>query len=102
MHVAGTARYVDDLPEPEGTLHAAPGFAPAARGRLRSLDLSAVRSAPGVVAVLTAADIPGANDVSPVGAGDDPVFVAEEIAYWGQPAFAVVAASRDRSEERRV
>ena len=95
MHVAGTARYVDDLPEPEGTLHSAPGFAPAARGRLRGVDLSAVRSAPGVVAVLTAADVPGANDVSPVGAGDDPVFAAEEIAFWGQPVFAVVATSRD-------
>ena len=41
------------------------GDAPEARGRLIALDLEAVRAAPGVVAVLTAADIPGKNDVAP-------------------------------------
>ena len=42
----------------------ADGHAPAAS----ALDLAAVRAAPGVVAVFTAADIPGENDVSPVAA----------------------------------
>ena len=43
---------------------------PVATGRtaaIVSIDLDAVRAAPGVVGVLTAADIPGQNDVSPVG-----------------------------------
>ena len=53
--------------EPEGTLHIAPGWcADRARATSPALDLDAVRAAPGVVAVLTAADIPGINDVSPV------------------------------------
>ncbi|HML12376.1 MAG TPA: xanthine dehydrogenase molybdopterin binding subunit, partial [Xanthobacteraceae bacterium] len=72
-HVRGGAVYVDDIREPTGTLHLAVGGAPAARGRVTTLDLAAVRGAPGVVAVLTAADIPGKNDVSPI-AGDDPLF----------------------------
>ena len=93
-HVQGSARYVDDLPEPEGTLHIAIGQSPKARGRLLSLDLSAVHAVPGVVAVLTTADIPGANDVSP-GHGDDPLFASEEIAFHGQALFAVVATERD-------
>ena len=53
-HVQGLAQYVDDILEPEGTLHVAIGQAPKARGRLLSLDLSAVRAAPGVVAAMTA------------------------------------------------
>jgi xanthine dehydrogenase large subunit len=56
-HVRGSAIYVDDMREPAGTLHLAVGGAPVARGRVETLDLSAVRAAPGVVAVLTARDI---------------------------------------------
>ena len=72
-HVSGSAVYIDDIREPEGTLHIAPGCAPAARGQHQGSRSRRVRAAPGVVAVLTAADIPGVNDVSPV-KGDDPVF----------------------------
>jgi xanthine dehydrogenase large subunit len=93
-HVAGSALYVDDLREPAGTLHMAVGGAPAARGRIRSIDLDAVKRAPGVVAVLTAADIPGRNDVSPV-KGDDPMFADETVEFHGQVVFAVAAESRD-------
>jgi len=93
-HVQGTAQYIDDIREPEGTLHVAIGQSPKARGRLLSLDVSAVRAAPGVVAVLTAADIPGKNDVSPA-FGDDPLFVADNIDFLGQAVFAVVATTRE-------
>ena len=93
-HVQGTAHYIDDIREPDGTLHVAIGQSPIARGRLVSLDLDAVRAVPGVVAVLTAADIPGKNDVSPA-FGDDPLFVEQEISFHGQALFAVVATERD-------
>lgn len=92
-HVTGRAIYTDDIPEPAGTLHIVAGGAARAHARLRKLDLAKVRSAPGVVAVLTIGDIPGVNDVSPIGAGDDPVFVAEEVSFHGQVLFAVVADS---------
>ena len=93
-HVQGSAAYVDDLPEPAGTLHVAPGSAGVARGAIRSVDLDPVRAAPGVVAVLTAADIPGVNDCSPA-FGDDPILAAGEVLFHGQVVFAVVAATRD-------
>jgi xanthine dehydrogenase large subunit len=93
-HVQGLAQYIDDLREPEGTLHIAIGQSPKARGRLVSLDVSAVRAVPGVVAVLTAADIPGRNDVSPA-FGDDPMFVEDAIGFHGQALFAVVATERE-------
>ena len=100
MHVQGTARFIDDVPEPASLVHVAPGYAPqGARGRIAVLDLDAVRAAPGVVAVLTAADIPGNNDCSPV-FGDDPILADGRIAFHGQVVFAVLALSRE--EARRA
>ncbi|HEY1945264.1 MAG TPA: xanthine dehydrogenase molybdopterin binding subunit [Roseiarcus sp.] len=94
LHVRGAATYVDDIREPNGTLHVAIGMADKASGTLRGLDLSAVRAAPDVLAVLTAADIPGKNDIAPAFA-DEPLFADSDILYHGQPLFAVVARTRD-------
>src|SRR5437763_1822031 len=98
-HVAGSATFVDDIREPEGLLHIAVGGAPIASGQLLGVELDAVRAAPGVVAVLTVADIPGKNDVGPV-LYDDPIFVESRIDFQGQVVFAVVARTRD--EARRA
>ena len=94
LHVSGAAAYVDDIREPQGTLHIAVGMADKACGTLRGLDLSAVRAAQGVAAVLSAADIPGRNDIAPVFA-DEPLFADKEILFHGQALFAVVAFQRD-------
>ena len=94
-HVTGRAEYCDDIAEPAGTLHAYLGVSTVAHANLRSVDLDAVRKAPGVVGVLTAEDIPGHNDISPTGRNDEPVFPTEKTEFHGQPLFAVVAESRD-------
>src|SRR5271170_6038912 len=99
LHVQGAANYVDDIGEPVGTLHIAIGMAVNASGRLKAVGVDAVRAAPGVVAVLTATDIPGRNDVAPVFA-DEPLFVDQEVMFHGQALFAVVARTRD--EGRRA
>ena len=91
-HVKGTALYIDDIVEPVGTLHVAPGYSLTACGAIAKLDLTRVRGAPGVVAVLTAADIPGINDCSPA-MGDDPVLADGVTVFPGQVIFAVVAES---------
>jgi xanthine dehydrogenase large subunit len=95
LHVQGSANYVDDIREPAGTLHVAIGMTDKAFGKLKSLGLDAVRAAPGVIAVLTAEDIPGKNDVAPVFA-DEPLFVDREVMFHGQALFAVVARTRDQ------
>lgn len=95
LHVTGKAVYVDDMPEPEGLLHVAPGYAREATcGRITAIDLSDVESFPGVVKVLTAADITGRNDCSP-SIGGDPVLADGNIVFHGQVIFAVVAETRD-------
>ncbi|MBB3981334.1 xanthine dehydrogenase large subunit [Sphingobium fontiphilum] len=94
LHVIGLARYVDDGAEPADMLHLAFGQSEQAHARIAAMDLSAVRAAPGVVAVYTAADIPGANDVSPM-AGDDRLLADGEVICVGQSVFLVAATSRD-------
>ncbi|MDF0541849.1 xanthine dehydrogenase molybdopterin binding subunit [Sphingobium sp. H39-3-25] len=92
MQVAGAALYVDDMAEGAEMLHLAFGQSSQAHADILSMDLSAVRAAPGVVAVYTAADIPGKNDVSPV-AGDDPLLAEGRVIFMGQPIFLVAATS---------
>ncbi|WP_347266507.1 xanthine dehydrogenase molybdopterin binding subunit [Paracoccus sp. (in: a-proteobacteria)] len=95
-HVTGRAEYTDDLLEPIGTLHAYLGLSTVAHGRITTLDLDAVRAAPGVQAVLTAADI-AHNDISPNGLDDEPVLAFPEVQFHGQPIFVVIAETRDQA-----
>lgn len=92
LHVGGEAEYVDDRHEPRGMLYAAIGYSARAHARIRQVDFSAVRSSPGVVEVITAGDIPGANNHGPILA-DDPVFADGLVEYVGQSVFAVLADS---------
>jgi xanthine dehydrogenase large subunit len=94
-HVTGTAEYIDDIPEPAGTLHAYLGLSQRAHAQILSIDFEAVKSAPGVIGVLTADDITGENDVSPAHKHDDPVFATDKVEFYGQPIFAVIAETRD-------
>ena len=96
LHVSGAAPYTDDLPEPAGTLHAALGLSPLAHGRLMAVDVERLRTQPGVVAVLTAADVPGENNCGPL-LHDDPILAGETLRYVGQPVFAVIARTRDQA-----
>ena len=98
LHVAGEATYTDDIPELAGTLHAALGLSPVPHGRVRGVDTARLQAMPGVVAVLTAADIPGLNDCGPI-VHDDPILAplgdAGGVQYLGQPVFAVLATTRE-------
>ncbi len=99
-HVAGDAVYIDDMPEPAGTLHGCLGLSTVTHGTIVSMDLSAVRSAPGVVDVLTAEDVPGENDISPTGRHDEPILASDKVQFFGQPIFCVIG--RTREEARRA
>ncbi|NOD76682.1 MULTISPECIES: xanthine dehydrogenase molybdopterin binding subunit [unclassified Ruegeria] len=92
LHVSGSARYVDDIPTPKGTLHLAFGISPIAKGKITAMDLSDVKAAEGVVMVMTAEDLPFANDVSP-SIHDEPLLSDGTVHYIGQPVFLVVATS---------
>ncbi len=92
LHVTGSARYVDDIPTPAGCLHLAFGLAEIASGTIARIDLDQTRSAPGVVGVWCAKDLPTDCDCSP-SAHDEPLLSDDSIHYLGQPVFLVAATS---------
>lgn len=92
LHVTGQARYIDDIPTPAGTLHLAFGLSSVAHGTITGMDLSAVRAAAGVVAVLSADDLPDMPDCSP-SANDEPLLATGTVHYLGQQVFLVIAES---------
>ncbi|MDH4108345.1 MAG: xanthine dehydrogenase molybdopterin binding subunit [Gammaproteobacteria bacterium] len=96
LHVAGEATYTDDIIEPRGLLHLAVGMSSKAHARVRRLDLDAVRASPGVVDVMTAADIPGENNCGPV-VHDDPILAPGLVEYAGQALFAVAARTYEQA-----
>jgi xanthine dehydrogenase large subunit len=91
-HVSGEAIYVDDQPLFQTHYFACVGGSQIAHGKVVSIDLDAVKSASGVIDVITASDIPGKIDIGPVFPGD-PLLVNDVIEYFGQPLFAVAATS---------
>jgi xanthine dehydrogenase large subunit len=92
-HVSGRAYYTDDIPELPGTLYGAIGWSKKAHAIIKKMNLDEVIKSEGVIAVVTAKDIEGRNDVGPVYDGD-PIF-PKKAEYYGQPLFAVAAKTTE-------
>lgn len=90
--VAGTATYVDDIPEVRGTLHAAPILSTVAHGRLLGVDATAALAMPGVEGVVLAQDIPG-DPLLATFVHDEPVLASDTVQHVGQVIGLVVASS---------
>lgn len=93
-HATGEAHYVDDLPAPSDLLVAHVVPSPVAHGRVTRLDVDSARAVAGVVAVLTASDIPGVNDVGPV-VHDEPLLAERVVQFLGQSVALVVGISHE-------
>jgi CO/xanthine dehydrogenase Mo-binding subunit len=93
--VKGATRYAADLPV-LGLLHARLVLATEAHALIRGIDADAAREVPGVVAVLTAADLPTASTASDRTA--EPL-AREEVVFAGQPVAIVVAESEAAAED---
>lgn len=88
--VAGTATYVDDIPEVKGTLHAAPILSNVARGRLLGIDTAEALRMDGVKGVVLAQDVPG-DPLFATYAHDEPIFARDSVEFIGQVVGVVVA-----------
>ncbi len=89
-HVTGKSVYVDDIPEQKGTLYGKVFGSPIAHGILKKIDVSDALKTPGVEAILTAADIPGENQIGGI-IPDEVLFADEKVEFHGQPIAFVVA-----------
>jgi len=106
--LTGLGRYVDDIKLP-GMLHAAFVRSPLAHANVLSVDVSAARELPGVVAVLTGADleamtVPGPDTLMALlsWAGPTPEFTllaTDKVRFVGDPVAVVVAQSRYLAED---
>jgi xanthine dehydrogenase large subunit len=93
-HVTGGAKYVDDLCSTVAALvHTFPVCAPHAHARVITIDAGQALTQPGVLHVLTAADVPGENDTGPV-RHDEPLFPSE-VQHHGQAVAWVLAESEE-------
>ena len=97
-HATGQSRFLDDIPEQKGTLHAVVFGSPVAHGRITGVDLAEARQLPGVVGILSAADIPGENQIGGI-VQDEPLLAEGEVHFVGQP-IAVVVADTPRNARR--
>jgi carbon-monoxide dehydrogenase large subunit len=106
--LTGAGRYVDDVKLP-GMLHAAFVRSPMAHARVLSVDASAARELPGVVAVLTGAEleaitVPGPDALMALmgWAGPTPEFTllaTDKVRLVGDPVAVVIAESRYLAED---
>ena len=95
--VTGRAKYTADLKLP-GMLHAKLFGSPIAHGRIKRLDVSKARALPGVVDVLTAADVPdGWYGVSPA-REDEQILARDRVRYVGDEIAAVAAVDEETAE----
>jgi CO/xanthine dehydrogenase Mo-binding subunit len=85
--VAGATRFTADLQVP-GLLYVQLVLSHLPSARIRGIDTAAARSAPGVVDVVTGADLPSVKDPSP----SKPLAVGR-VFFVGQPVAAVIAES---------
>lgn len=91
LHVTGAALFTDDLVgRTRDVLHAHPVQAPHAHARITRLDPAPAYDVPGVVRVLTGADVPGVNDAGV--RHDEPLF-PDEVMFHGHAVCWVLAES---------
>lgn len=97
--VTGRTKYVADVPVPD-LCHAVILRSPHLHADILSIDASIARRMPGVIAVITHADIPGKKiygDILP----DRPVLAFDKVRFIGEPLAIVVAESREAAERAR-
>ncbi|KAM9286952.1 aldehyde oxidase-like [Morus bassanus] len=92
MHATGEAVYIDDLPSVDGELFLAVVTSSRAHAKIVSIDTSEALKEPGVFDIITAHDVPAANEFY---YSNDPeiIFARNEVICVGQIVCAVVADS---------
>lgn len=94
----GEATFLDDIPNAANGLYAALFTSSKAYARIKSVDVARAREYPGVVDIVMAKDIPGANFVGEAPPGEE-VFSSEYVQCVGYPIGAVIAESQQAARE---
>ncbi|MFH1118887.1 MAG: xanthine dehydrogenase molybdopterin binding subunit [Bacteroidota bacterium] len=93
-HVTGQSVYVNDMDVSPLQLTGRVVYSPLAHARIKSVDYTEALKLRGVAAVLTAVDIPGANQMGPV-IHDEPCLAETEVNFIGQAVMLIAAETED-------
>ncbi|WP_332116651.1 xanthine dehydrogenase family protein molybdopterin-binding subunit [Azorhizobium caulinodans] len=109
--ITGKGRYTDDMNRP-GQAHAHFLRSPHAHARIRGIDISAASAMPGVVAILTGADLAqdGVGDLicgwmihsvdgTPMRMGSHPPLAKEKVRYVGDHVAVVIAETLNQAKD---
>jgi carbon-monoxide dehydrogenase large subunit len=109
--ITGTGQYIDDLSLPN-EVHMAFVRSPHAHARIVSIDAASAKAAPGVIAVLTGAELardgigafplgPGLMDADGKPSGAPPYYslAVDDVRFVGEAVAAVVAQTRAQAED---
>lgn len=107
IQCSGEAEYTQQFPALPGELYGLFVTSTQANAHIASIDASAALAISGVVAFVSAADIPGVNNLLSFAAfsGPDttqPVFASDRVGYYGQPLGLIVATGRSAAYAGRA
>src|SRR5687768_17494393 len=94
--VTGRARFTADIVLPR-MLYVRPVLSPYAHARIVSIDKSEAEKVPGVVAVLTAQDLPTRDKL--IASRNTAILAKDEVLFRGQPVVAVVGETADAAQD---
>ncbi|BCJ93841.1 hypothetical protein acsn021_14100 [Anaerocolumna cellulosilytica] len=96
-HVMGRSEFIDDIPKPRNLLYVKILTSPLAHGKISKLNVEKAREMPGVMAVLTAKDIPGENQIGGI-IKDEVCLAQEQVHFVGEPVAIVAAETIEEAE----
>jgi xanthine dehydrogenase large subunit len=99
-HIKGESQFIDDFAVPEGTLYASVFTSTIAHAKILNLDVSEAENIPGVIRVLTYADIPGINQVGGI-IQDESLLAENEVHFVGEPIALILAESQEVAKTAR-
>ncbi len=93
-HVTGQSVYINDMPVNSQMLVGHVVYSRFAHAAIKGFNLEKAKNLPGVVAVLSANDIPGENQMGPV-IHDEPCLAGKTVNFIGQAIFLIAAVDHE-------
>jgi xanthine dehydrogenase molybdopterin binding subunit len=94
QHVTGQSVFVNDIDFSGSLLFGRVVYSTEAHANIRSINIEQAKNLEGVMAVLTAADIPGINQMGPV-VPDEPCLATEQVNFFGQAVVLIAARNEE-------
>ncbi len=95
-HVRGESIYLDDIPLLQGTLFACVYDSPVAHGVLKTVEIEEAEKSKGVVKIIRAKDLIGANQIGGI-LPDEPLLADGEVHFQGMPIALVLAETEEQA-----